>query len=135
MKLVIEIDDVRYKDIQRIASVQLENYHFKTAEQIIANGTPLPKGHGRLVDEQNISDYVHSHIQEINTGYGDLNSHTNRILRMIESYIDNAPTIIEADKAESEDKLDGDPIDTDKTIEHYEGTLEVLKGVGLEVDG
>lgn len=42
MKLVIEIDDVRYKDIQRIASVQLENYHFKTAEQIIANGTPLP---------------------------------------------------------------------------------------------
>lgn len=67
----------------------------------IVNGTPLPKGHGRLIDEQSISDYVHSHIQEINTGYGDLNNHTNRILRMIESYIDNASTII---KAESEEK-------------------------------
>ena len=30
-------------------------------------------------------------------------------------------------------KLDGDPIDTDKAVEHYDGTLEVLKGVGLEV--
>lgn len=44
MKIVIEIDDARFKDIRRIACVQLENYHFKTVEQIIANGTPLPKG-------------------------------------------------------------------------------------------
>lgn len=36
---------------------------------------------------------------------------------------------------ESEGKLDGDPIDIDKAIEHYEGTLEMLKGVGLEVNG
>lgn len=42
MKIVIEIDDARFKDIRRIACVQLENYHFKTVEQIIANGTPLP---------------------------------------------------------------------------------------------
>lgn len=50
MQIVIEIDDARFKDIRRIACVQLENYHFKTVEQIIANGTPLPKGHGRLID-------------------------------------------------------------------------------------
>lgn len=42
MKIVIDISEERYRDIRRIASVQLENYHFKTAEQIIANGTPLP---------------------------------------------------------------------------------------------
>ena len=36
---------------------------------------------------------------------------------------------------ESEDKLDGNPVDIGKAVEHYEGTLEVLKGVGLEVDG
>jgi hypothetical protein len=30
------------------------------------------------------------------------------------------------------DKLDGDPIDIDKAIEHYEGTLEALKGIDLE---
>lgn len=53
MKLVIEIDEARFKDIQRIASVQLENYHFKTAEQIIANGTPLPETNaGDLISRQ-----------------------------------------------------------------------------------
>ena len=44
MQLLIDIPEKRYKDILRIADVQLENRHFKTAEQIIANGTPLPKG-------------------------------------------------------------------------------------------
>ena len=43
MKIVIDIPEARYKDIQRIASVQLENPHFKTAEQIIANGTQQPE--------------------------------------------------------------------------------------------
>ena len=43
------------------------------------------------ISRQIISDYVESHIQEINTGYGDLNEHTNRILRMIMKYIDKLP--------------------------------------------
>lgn len=62
MKIVIEIDEVRFKDIQRIAEVQLERNHFQTAEQIIAKG---------------------------------------------------------------------DPIDIDKAVEHYEGTLETLKCIDL----
>ena len=41
MRIVIDIPEDRYKDIQRIASVQFENYHFQTAEQIIANGVAL----------------------------------------------------------------------------------------------
>ena len=38
-------------------------------------------------------------------------------------------------RAESEDKLDGNPVDIGKAVEHYEGTLEALKGIDLEVDG
>lgn len=41
MKIIIDIPEDRYKDIHRIASVQLENHHFQTAEQIIANGVAL----------------------------------------------------------------------------------------------
>ena len=41
MQIVINISEKRYKDILRIADVQLELKHFQTAEQIIANGTPL----------------------------------------------------------------------------------------------
>lgn len=104
MQLVIDISKDVYEEImvhnRELRESGKSAYYL---EGLIQNGTPLPEGHGRLIDEQNISDYVHSHILEINTGYGDLNNHTNRILRMIESYIDTAPTIIEAD-AESEDK-------------------------------
>lgn len=42
MKIVIDIPDERFRDIQRIAEVQHESNHFKTTEQIVANGKPLP---------------------------------------------------------------------------------------------
>lgn len=85
MKIVIEIDDARFKDIRRIACVQLENCHFKTVEQIIANGTPLPKGHGRLIDADELKEHK----------YRDNHRYENAVAV---AYIDNAPTIIEADK-------------------------------------
>ena len=31
-------------------------------------------------------------------------------------------------------KMDGEPMDIDKAVEHYEGTLGALKGIDLEVD-
>ena len=36
------------------------------------------------------------------------------------------------DKYMAERMTEIDPVDIDKAVEHYEGTLEVLKGVGLE---
>ena len=62
MKLIIEIPD-NY-DLSKIQNGSIASRIILNA---VANGTPLPKGHGRLIDA-------------------------------------DAPTIIEADKAESEDK-------------------------------
>lgn len=42
MKLIIELDEKQFKDIQRIASIQIIR-RSSTCEQIIANGTPLSK--------------------------------------------------------------------------------------------
>lgn len=42
MKVIIEISESQFADIQRIASVQL-NGRLPTAEQIIASGTPKPQ--------------------------------------------------------------------------------------------
>lgn len=108
MQIVIDIPEERYKDIQRIAWVQLEYHHFKTAEQIIANGTPLPKGHGRLIDaDKTISKICGGscgcHLEEC--GYDEPCYSVARI--------NSAPTIIEADKAESED-------DEDIPMEYFE---------------
>lgn len=41
MQIVIDISEARFRDIQRIADVQLEMCHFQTAEQIIAKGVPI----------------------------------------------------------------------------------------------
>ena len=38
---------------------------------------------GEYIKKEETAEYVDSYIQEINTGYGDVNSHTNRILRMV----------------------------------------------------
>lgn len=91
MQIVIDISEERFRDIQRIAEVQLESNHFKTAEQIIANGTPLPKGHGRMIDANAISICRIRGISEYCRGY---NARTTEV----ENDIKNAPTIIEADK-------------------------------------
>lgn len=45
MELIIKIPDEAYELLK--SKPTLDNI----AESIIANGTPLPKGHGRLVDE------------------------------------------------------------------------------------
>lgn len=42
MKLIIDVDEGQFKDIKRIAVVQLELNHYTTAEQIIANGKVVP---------------------------------------------------------------------------------------------
>lgn len=92
MEIVIKIDDERYKDIKRIAEVQFESNYFKTAEQIIANGTPLPKGHGRLIDANKLKTHI------VGTEQGtDLEVY-------LKPTVINAPIIIEADKESEVEK-------------------------------
>lgn len=43
MKIVIDIDNDRYEDVKRIASVQI-NHRFPTVEQIISDGTQQKTG-------------------------------------------------------------------------------------------
>ena len=96
MKIVLDITKKRFKDIQRIAEVQLERNHFQTAEQIIANGTPLPKGHGRLIDADEIS-YNHTIARNIEDG------HNWNELVATKDEITDLQTIIETDKEGAEE--------------------------------
>lgn len=59
-------------------------------DRAIANGTPLPKGHGKIVDVDTIDLNQDEFISQ--SDYYEA-----------ECAIDNAPTIIEADHAESEE--------------------------------
>ena len=60
----------------------------------IANGTPLPKGHGRLIDaDEIISEATKMMKYPANHKY----------MECVIAHMKLAPTIIEADKAESEE--------------------------------
>ena len=82
MKLIIDIPEEYYKVIMEIPVNQ------STADMlIIKTGTPLPKGHGRILDEKDILN-----IENNDGGWYDLVD--------MPEYIAGVKAIIEADKAE-----------------------------------
>ncbi len=102
MKIVIDITEERYKDIQRIAEVQL-NRRTPTVEQIVANGTPLPKGHGRLIDK----DHMIARLEAASKFYDGENTDAfderfSHGLKEAAIKVAEEPTIIEAESEEEE---------------------------------
>lgn len=54
MRLVIDIPDDEYKKL--VNPYQYNEALCDELKTIVRNGTPLPKGHGRLFDERDIVD-------------------------------------------------------------------------------
>ena len=88
IELVIKIHEDTYKDIIKNGFIYDEDNEVVT--HAIKNGTPLPKGHGRVLDEKDILDI------EKNKGW-------MYDLFDMPDYIADVSAIIEADKSESED--------------------------------
>lgn len=92
IQLVITISEEKYNQI--INRYRESNVRPKDYEIAIINGTPLPKGHGRLGDldelEQRISNFV-EHDAKITDEYTVVRQ------RHIVDGIRQTPTIIEAD--------------------------------------
>ena len=84
MQIVIDISADNFRKVQdgRASVVIMRN--------AIRNGTPIPKGHGRLIDADELKKHK----------YHDNNRFENAVAV---AQIDWADTIIEADKAESEE--------------------------------
>ena len=82
MKVIIDIPEYMYNDIKYREYVYPE--HAEDLALYIIDGTPLPKGHGRLIDADAMQKY-------------QIDTFGQRLL-----VIDTAPTIIEADKEEEQ---------------------------------
>lgn len=96
MQIVIDIDEEYIKQIDRIRfliggkedrSLQINVIN------AIKNGTPLPKGHGRLIDADALGEKEECYLNE---------DESISFFYVYSEYIIDAPTIIEADKSESE---------------------------------
>jgi len=88
MKRIINISEEQFKDIQRIVATQWGRL-FPTPEQIIADSTPLHKGHGRLVDADRLEQIQNDRLQNGEIKIWELN--------LITSVLDAAETVVEAD--------------------------------------
>ena len=102
MKLVIEIPEEDYKHFKELVnSLPKDPIFVDTVAYYIGNGTPIPKGHGRLIDANELSkdDEVTEWItmDAIRTGK-NLKMFSELFLKKIA----DAPTIIEADKEREE---------------------------------
>lgn len=87
MKIVIDIPEETYKNL-------LNNYSFSSEEipiisLAIATGTPLPKGHGRLIDAD-------AATKDIDSFQGAFAMYTDNMGKY--NIVCTAPTVIEADK-------------------------------------
>lgn len=97
MKLIIDIDEEDYKGICHLKNEQLRMLPVEVAETLIriANGIPLPKGHGRLIDADEIMckvdvlDNLRTEIEQITDTMGvSYNQYVSKIdvLQIIDKY-------------------------------------------------
>ena len=91
MKIVIDIPDRIYK-INQNRTLNITDDEI--LEKALRNGTPLPKGHGKLITEPT--------EEEIAETIGGRNDFADCIREAVKTVFANATPIIEADKPESE---------------------------------
>ena len=88
MEIVIDIDSYVLEHCKR----HVKEHYANNIEEAIANGTPLPKGHGRLID----ADYLREDFKA--------SKKISFAERMdISCIVDHVPTIIEADRGSKDE--------------------------------
>lgn len=94
MQIVIDIPDEMYQGIKETFKVISGSRRSERFDYILFNavntGTPLPKGHGRLIDVDKLYEQEMPAIKKDGVVYIKLST--------LQDLIDDAPTIIEADK-------------------------------------
>ena len=90
MKVIIDISEDYYEIVKHDVQGGNDYLPFK----LIAKGTPLPKGHGRLIDAGKIGLTNF----ECFMCHGDYKEALKKYIEKIE----NAPTVVEADKEAEE---------------------------------
>jgi hypothetical protein len=93
MQIVIEFP----KDVwERYVNLALDGETLSFWGNLIANGTPLPKGHGRLIDANKFLKDNEAYTGWVlnSSDWGGENAYKDAL----EDLVNEAPTILEADK-------------------------------------
>ena len=93
MKIVIDIDEESYEHIKAYSNEEV----LPIGWYAIINGTPLPKGHGRLIDADELFEMTNNYKAELGRLVAD--PFVKSGIETVEGFVtDILPTIIEADK-------------------------------------
>ena len=95
-EIVIKLSDEEYEELQSASYYRFDKY---TAYIAMKNGIVLPKGHGRLVDIDKIDD----DRMESDNPVIELTTNRECIEAVSLDYLNDLPTIIEADKESEND--------------------------------
>lgn len=102
MKIVIDIDEEEYNALYKIYHGYKYSHTLGLAGRVyyaVANGVILPKGHGKLIDMNEIYKALHDEIER------EKNCSDEEYLEGIRNayaIVDTSHAVIEADNAESE---------------------------------
>ena len=99
VELVIKISEEKYKKISNSNPSYADDFSIYYA---VKNGTPLPKGHGRLIDVNTIQSMARKKAEDC-FPEGRYDYGYRKALFEFAKDLDDVPTIIEADKKESEE--------------------------------
>lgn len=93
MKIVIDIPEDLYKGIERRDGALETEYVCDELMKAVDNGTPLPKGHGRLIDADKVVTEAKERMKY---------PANHKYMECVIAHMELAPTIIEAERTESE---------------------------------
>ena len=96
MQIVIDINEGIFEELTKYDKpVPSGNCLYDSILESVFNGTPLPKGHGDLVDRNKINSRFYAIWNDL-VSYSNKPSH-KELLDKWNMCMDTAPTIIEAD--------------------------------------
>jgi len=107
MHVVIDIPEEKYQGIINMAEEILDVSTFCSPRYLykaVLDGTPLPKGYGRLGDLDKIANEVNALKDNWNRYGNEYESGRYESYDYVVDVIENAPIIIEADKGDGSDK-------------------------------
>lgn len=100
MEIVIDIDDDMYKSVVNNDAYVLGDVDWILLENAIANGTPLPEHHGRLIECEPIYDKLIKSYRADEKDYPERGKDYRVGLSNAIDLLIKAPTIIEGSESE-----------------------------------
>ena len=88
MKIIVDIPEDRYETLKMLSETR--TFYLDFYQRLIVNGTPLPKGHGEIVDIRPLMRGLYEEMC-----MGEVTYTTSEVYKMLE---EECQVIIEADK-------------------------------------